>query len=299
MKTTYHKAKAGLLAILLLGLALLLCGCRVRTTGEEENPISPEASERLMAGLSGGPSGADAPPEEDPNPGEETDELSSQTRENPSASRKEYDENAPAEIVPGTDRLLHTEGQGAGAPLPEEESSRSVSQLKHYADEMLENTGLDEISLSSLSSSDYTNIGEIVRYLIDTYASRHINIQLPSLRIDAFSLDVMSRIQDVRKSSLTFAPEAGSQRLRDVINKGLTEEVILHGAREAFRGGWSKVKLYFMLGLPGETEEDRKAIAHLANEIAAAYYDEVPKEKRQGKCRFVQQFHSFSVISTA
>ena len=162
---------------------------------------------------------------------------------------------------------------------------RSVSQLKHYADEMLENTGLDEISLSSLSSSDYTNIGEIVRYLIDTYASRHINIQLPSLRIDAFSLDVMSRIQDVRKSSLTFAPEAGSQRLRDVINKGLTEEVILHGAREAFRGGWSKVKLYFMLGLPGETEEDRKAIAHLANEIAAAYYDEVPKEKRQGKCQ--------------
>ena len=162
---------------------------------------------------------------------------------------------------------------------------RSVETLKQYADEMIERTGQDEISLSSLSSSDYSGIGEIVNYLIDQYAGQNINIQLPSLRIDAFSLDVMSRVQDVRKSSLTFAPEAGSQRMRDVINKGLTEEVILHGAREAFRGGWSKVKLYFMLGLPSEQEEDRKAIAHLANEIAAAYYDEVPKEKRVGKCQ--------------
>ena len=162
---------------------------------------------------------------------------------------------------------------------------RSVDVLKSYADEMIANTGQDEISLSSLSSSDYSGIGEIVNYLIDQYADKNINIQLPSLRIDAFSLDVMSRVQDVRKSSLTFAPEAGSQRMRDVINKGLTEEVILHGAREAFRGGWSKVKLYFMLGLPSEQEEDRKAIAHLANEIAAAYYDEVPKEKRIGKCQ--------------
>ena len=150
MKTTHHKAKAGLLAILLLGLALLLCGCRVRTTGEEENPISPEASERLMAGLSGGPSCADAPPEEDPNPGEETDELSSQTRENPSASRKEYDENAPAEIVPGTDHLLHTEGQGAGAPLPEEESSRSVSQLNEAA---------DETATRTVAAEDAENLG--------------------------------------------------------------------------------------------------------------------------------------------
>ena len=162
---------------------------------------------------------------------------------------------------------------------------RSVETLKQYADEMIERTGQDEISLSSLSSSDYSGIGEIVNYLIDQYAGQNINIQLPSLRIDAFSLDVMSRVQDVRKSSLTFAPEAGSQRMRDVINKGLTEEVILHGAREAFRGGWNKVKLYFMLGLPSEQEEDRKAIAHLANEIAAAYYDEVPKEKRVGKCQ--------------
>ncbi len=111
-----------------------------------------------------------------------------------------------------------------------------------------------------------------------------INVSLPSLRIDAFSLDVMSKVQDVRKSSLTFAPEAGSQRLRDVINKGLTEEVILNGAGQAFEGGWNRVKLYFMLGLPTETEEDMKDIARLADKVASRYY-EIPKEQRNGKCQ--------------
>ena len=109
-----------------------------------------------------------------------------------------------------------------------------------------------------------------------------INVSLPSLRIDAFSLDVMSKVQDVKKSSLTFAPEAGSQRMRDVINKGLTKDVILKGAWEAFQGGWKRVKLYFMLGLPGETDEDIAAIAELANDIAATYF-ELPKEERQGR----------------
>lgn len=109
-----------------------------------------------------------------------------------------------------------------------------------------------------------------------------VNISLPSLRIDAFALDVMSKVQDVKKSSLTFAPEAGSQRLRNVINKGLTEEDILHGAGQAFEGGWNRVKLYFMLGLPTETEEDMKGIAHLAEKIAERYY-EIPKEQRNGK----------------
>ena len=161
---------------------------------------------------------------------------------------------------------------------------RDVSLLKHYADSMLRSTGHEEISLSSLSSSDYSCLKEIVMYLIDTFQGENINISLPSLRIDAFSLDVMSRVQDIRKSSLTFAPEAGSQRMRDVINKGLTQEVILKGASEAFAGGWSKVKLYFMLGLPTETDEDRKDIAHLANEIAAAYY-EIPKDQRNGRCQ--------------
>lgn len=161
---------------------------------------------------------------------------------------------------------------------------RDVEMLKKTAEAMLKNTGHEEISLSSLSSSDYSALEELVTYLIDECRQRGINISLPSLRIDAFSLDVMSKVQDVRKSSLTFAPEAGSQRLRDVINKGLTEEVILNGAGQAFEGGWNKVKLYFMLGLPTETEEDRKAIAHLAEKIAERYY-EVPKEKRNGKCQ--------------
>lgn len=161
---------------------------------------------------------------------------------------------------------------------------RDVEMLKKTAEAMLKNTGHEEISLSSLSSSDYSQLEELVTYLIDECRRRGINISLPSLRIDAFSLDVMSKVQDVRKSSLTFAPEAGSQRLRDVINKGLTEEVILNGAGQAFEGGWNKVKLYFMLGLPTETDEDRKAIAHLAEKIAERYY-EVPKEKRNGKCQ--------------
>ncbi len=164
---------------------------------------------------------------------------------------------------------------------------RDVEELKESARAMLKNSGHEEISLSSLSSSDYTHLEELVNFLIDEFKSAGVNISLPSLRIDAFALDVMSKVQDIKKSSLTFAPEAGSQRLRDVINKGLTEEVILHGAKEAFIGGWNRVKLYFMLGLPTETEEDMKGIAHLAERIAEEYYDTVPKEKRHGKVQIV------------
>ena len=162
---------------------------------------------------------------------------------------------------------------------------KNVEHLKELAYKMLKSTGHEEISLSSLSSSDYSELEELVNFLIDEFKGKGVNISLPSLRIDAFSLDVMSKVQDIKKSSLTFAPEAGSQRLRDVINKGLTEEVILNGSRLAFEGGWNKVKLYFMLGLPTETEEDMKVIPQLANEIAALYYDTVPKEKRNGKCQ--------------
>ena len=164
---------------------------------------------------------------------------------------------------------------------------RDVEELKNSARAMLKNSGHEEISLSSLSSSDYTHLEELVNFLIDEFKSAGVNISLPSLRIDAFALDVMSKVQDIKKSSLTFAPEAGSQRLRDVINKGLTEEVILHGAHEAFVGGWNRVKLYFMLGLPTETEKDMKGIAHLAERIAEEYYDTVPKEKRHGKVQIV------------
>ena len=160
---------------------------------------------------------------------------------------------------------------------------RDVETLKESARIMLKNTGHEEISLSSLSSSDYSQLKEIVNFLIDEFRDEAVNISLPSLRIDAFSLDVMSKVQDVKKSSLTFAPEAGSQRRRNVINKGLTEEDILHGAGEAFKGGWNQVKLYFMLGLPTETEDDMKGIAHLAQKIAETYYEVVPKEQRRGK----------------
>ena len=139
---------------------------------------------------------------------------------------------------------------------------RDVETLKEYARRML----------------------ELVSFLIDECNERGINISLPSLRIDAFSLDVMSKVQDVKKSSLTFAPEAGSQRMRDVINKGLTEEDILTGAGQAFEGGWNKVKLYFMLGLPTETREDMEAIAVLADKVARRYY-EIPKDQRNGKCQ--------------
>ena len=161
---------------------------------------------------------------------------------------------------------------------------RNVDKLKEYARTMLKTTGHEEISLSSLSSSDYSELKELVTFLINEFKGKGINISLPSLRIDAFSLDVMSKVQDIRKSSLTFAPEAGSQRMRNVINEGLTEEDILDGAGQAFEGGWTKVKLYFMLGLPTETEEDMREIARLSDRVARRYY-EIPKDRRNGKCQ--------------
>ncbi|MCR5797879.1 MAG: TIGR03960 family B12-binding radical SAM protein, partial [Eubacterium sp.] len=159
---------------------------------------------------------------------------------------------------------------------------RDLEYLKKTAEEMLDSTGYEEITLSSLSSSDYNELKELVYFLIEECKRRKINISLPSLRIDAFSLDVMSQIQDVKKSSLTFAPEAGTQRMRNIINKGLTEDNILDGAWEAFTGGWNKVKLYFMLGLPHERYDDIEGIAVLADKIAARYF-ELPKEKRNGR----------------
>ena len=163
---------------------------------------------------------------------------------------------------------------------------KNVEFLKETAKKMLESTGHEEISLSSLSSSDYSKLPELIDFLIEECSERNVNISLPSLRIDAFSLDVMSKVQDIKKSSLTFAPEAGTQRMRNVINKGLTQEDILNGSFKAFQGGWSRVKLYFMLGLPTETEEDMKGIAHLAEEVAKKYY-EIPKDQRHGRCQIV------------
>ena len=170
---------------------------------------------------------------------------------------------------------------------------KDVEVLKEYARKMIKATGYEEISLSSLSSSDYKQLEELLDFLLEECRKQHINISLPSLRIDAFSLDIMSKVQDVKKSSITFAPEAGSQRMRNVINKGLTVDDILNGSKQAFLGGWNKVKLYFMLGLPTETEEDMRAIPELANEIAALYYDTIPKEERVGKCQITMSTSFF------
>lgn len=169
---------------------------------------------------------------------------------------------------------------------------RNLEYLKDLAYKMLKNTGHEEISLSSLSSSDHTQLEGLVNFLIDEFDGKGVNVSLPSLRIDTFSLDVMSKVQDVKKSSLTFAPEAGSQRLRNVINKGLTEEDILRGSHDAFLGGWNRVKLYFMLGLPTETKEDMEGIAELAEKVAEEYY-KVPKDQRVGKVQVVSSTSFF------
>ena len=160
---------------------------------------------------------------------------------------------------------------------------RSLEWNKKYAKDMLLSTGQEEITLSSLSSSDYSCLHDLVYYLIDDCEKMGVNISLPSLRVDAFSLDVMSKVQDIKKSSLTCAPEGGTQRIRNVINKGLTDDDILGGSMQAFKGGWNKVKLYFMLGHLTETYEDVEGIAILSDKIAREYYT-IPKEERHGKC---------------
>ena len=159
---------------------------------------------------------------------------------------------------------------------------KPVELVTGYVGTMLKNTGYDEISISSLSTSDYEGLPQLMDFLVDRIEKDHIQVSLPTLRLDAFSLDVMKKVQDIHKVSLTFAPEAGSQRLRDVINKGLSEEVILDGVTQAFSGGWNKVKLYFMLGHPTETYEDIEGIAILSDKIAREYYT-IPKEERHGK----------------
>ncbi|WP_250277621.1 TIGR03960 family B12-binding radical SAM protein [[Clostridium] colinum] len=144
---------------------------------------------------------------------------------------------------------------------------------------LVETSGHEEVSLTSLSTADYREFRKLAEGLLEQFKDEKVNIALPSLRIDAFSLDLMQKVQGVRKSSLTFAPEAGTQRLRDVINKGITEEEILRGSSLAFEGGWDRVKLYFMVGLPTETDEDIKGISKLASDIVDKFY-ELPKEKR-------------------
>lgn len=156
---------------------------------------------------------------------------------------------------------------------------KKASTLVEQADQLIRSTGYEEVSLSSLSICDYSDIEKLLHAVVEKYKDKNVGVSLPSLRIDSFSVDLIKEIQKVRKTGLTFAPEAGSQRMRDVINKGVTEENLIDSVRSAFSAGWSTIKLYFMIGLPYETIDDVKGIADLAEKVVAEYY-KVPKEIR-------------------
>ncbi|MDR3278649.1 MAG: TIGR03960 family B12-binding radical SAM protein, partial [Oscillospiraceae bacterium] len=158
---------------------------------------------------------------------------------------------------------------------------RSPERLTQLGVEALRDSGYEEITLSSLSTSDYTRLFDLCDGLLAWCEPHSVSLSLPSLRADNFSIELMERVQRVRKTGLTFAPEAGSQRLRDVINKNVTEEALLNTCRIAFEGGWSSVKLYFMLGLPTETDEDVSAIAELTNRVLHAWR-QYAKNKNRG-----------------
>ena len=159
---------------------------------------------------------------------------------------------------------------------------KNFARLKGILEKLIKTTGYDEISLVSLSTSDYSQLAELTDYLVEEYASKNVGISLPSLRLDNFSMEIANKIQKVRKSGLTFAPEAGSQRLRDVINKGITEEDLTRASRQAFEMGWNNIKLYFMIGLPTETYDDLDGISDLAYEVVDIYKD-VHNGKFKGK----------------
>ena len=166
---------------------------------------------------------------------------------------------------------------------------RSLSTLIKQAEVLLQSTGYDEISLISLSSMDYSQIESLIEHLLQKYGCQGIGIALPSLRVDSFSVEIAEKVQQVRKSGLTLAPEAGSQRLRDIINKRVTEQQIMEAVSGAFDGGWSGLKLYFMLGLPGETDEDLVEIIALAERIARVYR----QKKRRGRLRISVSVSTF------
>ena len=172
---------------------------------------------------------------------------------------------------------------------------RTPERLLQMAKDIIANTGYNEISLMSLSSADYSKLPELVDMLMEEFKDKQVSVSLPSLRIDAFSIDIAKKVQQVRKSGLTFAPEAGSQRMRDVINKGVSEEDLMAACENAFKSGWNTVKLYFMMGLPTETDEDVAGIADLAYKVLDLHRDITGK--RNGKVTvscsfFVPKTHS-------
>lgn len=157
---------------------------------------------------------------------------------------------------------------------------KSTDKLLETVEELLKNTGYPEVSLTSLSICDYSDLQNLIHKFIEKYEKEKVGVSLPSLRIDSFSVDLINEIQKVRKTGLTFAPEAGSQRMRDVINKGVTEQNLMDSVKNAFESGWSTIKLYFMIGLPYETIEDVIGIADLAEKVTDQYF-KVPKDKRK------------------
>lgn len=169
---------------------------------------------------------------------------------------------------------------------------KSVDNLIQVSEELINRTGYDDISLSSLSSCDYSNLRFLISSLIEKYKDKKVGVSLPSLRLDSFSIDVLKEIEKVRKSGLTFAPEAGSQRLRDVINKGISEEDLRTAVTYAFNEGWSKVKLYFMIGLPTETEEDLLGIKDLSYLVKDIFFRR-DKEKIKGNFRLTSSASFF------
>ena len=160
---------------------------------------------------------------------------------------------------------------------------KSPDKIVSACENLIKNTGYDEITLSSLSTSDYSCFNELADKLIEITEKQNVSLSLPSLRVDNFSVDLMKRIQKVRKSGLTFAPEAGSQRLRDIINKNVKEQDLLNTSKIAFSNGWNTIKLYFMIGLPLELDEDVLAIADLAEKVVNVYFDAAKElEKKRG-----------------
>jgi radical SAM family uncharacterized protein len=170
---------------------------------------------------------------------------------------------------------------------------RSKESLVKMADELVRNTGCDEISLMSLSTADYTRLEELTDDLLDDHRDQRVSLSLSSLRVDAFSVNIANKVQEVRKGGLTFAPEAGSQRMRDVVSKTVTEDDLFTSVEAAFEKGWRKIKLYFMIGLPTETDEDVLGIAHLAKKVLAIGRKRgIPAEVNVGVSTFVPKPHT-------
>ncbi len=169
---------------------------------------------------------------------------------------------------------------------------KSIDRIVELADKLVESTGYENISLSSLSSCDYSELYPLIKTLMNKFEEKKVGVSLPSLRLDSFSIDILKEIEKVRKSGLTFAPEAGSQRLRDVINKGITEEDLISTVTYMFREGWSTIKLYFMIGLPTETDEDVMGIKELAYKVKDIFFD-MPREERKGNLKITASASCF------